>query len=231
MAVPERAARRTAEESKALILCSAAALFRTNGFAETTTREIADRAGVAERILFRHYPTKLALFEAVVASPFVDFITEFAGAWSGGLSTSRSEWELTEAFIRNLLVLFAQNRTLVLDLARLGDGAGGSGAGPSQAVFTEFFDAVLSMSMRRADLVPEWESASLPIDVRLTVGLVLSVSLFGGTLGAGLAPPLGPTEIVRELTRFVLHGVDAPTGNEGAVVKGAEGKETTTRPS
>ncbi len=52
------------------ILKAARELFEKGGFAATTTKEIADLAGVSEVTLFRHFSTKRALFEETLHSCF-----------------------------------------------------------------------------------------------------------------------------------------------------------------
>src|SRR5580693_4473452 len=41
-------------------------VFSRKGFDGTTTKEIAAEAGVTEAIIFRHFPTKQALYTAIV---------------------------------------------------------------------------------------------------------------------------------------------------------------------
>ena len=53
------------EQTRQHILTKAAHLFRTQGYARTTTQEIATQAGVAEVTLFRHFGNKAKLFQAV----------------------------------------------------------------------------------------------------------------------------------------------------------------------
>jgi AcrR family transcriptional regulator len=43
-----------------------AELFSEKGFNGTTTKEIAERAGVSEAIIFRHFPNKRALYSAII---------------------------------------------------------------------------------------------------------------------------------------------------------------------
>jgi AcrR family transcriptional regulator len=52
----------------------AMALFALQGFEGTTTREIAERAGVSEAIIFRHFPCKEDLYWAVI-----DYKCQMAG--------------------------------------------------------------------------------------------------------------------------------------------------------
>lgn len=54
------------QDTREKILEAALDLFSTNGFHSTTTRKIAQKAGVNEVTLFRHFNTKMALFQEVV---------------------------------------------------------------------------------------------------------------------------------------------------------------------
>jgi len=60
---PVRVAR---QERQASIIASAASLFAANGFKGTTTREIAKTAGISEALLFKYFPTKRALYAAIL---------------------------------------------------------------------------------------------------------------------------------------------------------------------
>ena len=48
------------------LISTALELFASQGFEGTTTREIAQRSGVTEAIIFRHFPTKEDLYWAVI---------------------------------------------------------------------------------------------------------------------------------------------------------------------
>ena len=54
-------------ERQASIIAAAASLFAQKGFNGTTTREIAMTAGISEALLFRYFPTKRALYAAILA--------------------------------------------------------------------------------------------------------------------------------------------------------------------
>ncbi|MDK2742666.1 MAG: TetR/AcrR family transcriptional regulator [Nitrospira sp.] len=59
--------RTSGHERQASLISAAAALFAANGFTGTTTKEIAKAAGVSEALLFKHFPTKHALYTAILA--------------------------------------------------------------------------------------------------------------------------------------------------------------------
>jgi AcrR family transcriptional regulator len=58
--------RMSAEDRKLQILRVAVSLFSKKGFGGTTTKEIAQAAGVSEAMVFRHYATKQELYSAIL---------------------------------------------------------------------------------------------------------------------------------------------------------------------
>ncbi len=63
-------------ERREHILQAALALFSTQGFHRTTTRQIAQAAGVAEGTIFNYFPTKKDLLVAVMAQIVDDYVGE-----------------------------------------------------------------------------------------------------------------------------------------------------------
>lgn len=57
---------RIAQEKRALILQAATALFLELGYDRTSLAKIAERSGVSRATLFKQFPTKAALFDAMV---------------------------------------------------------------------------------------------------------------------------------------------------------------------
>ncbi len=63
-------------ETRERILKAALRLFAKRGFEATTTRDLAETAGVAEGTLFRYFPTKKAILIEVVTQGWVDLLTD-----------------------------------------------------------------------------------------------------------------------------------------------------------
>src|SRR3989449_9681835 len=59
--------RSSRRERQASIIAAAASLFAQKGFNGTTTRELARTAGISEALLFKYFPTKRALYAAILA--------------------------------------------------------------------------------------------------------------------------------------------------------------------
>jgi AcrR family transcriptional regulator len=58
--------RMSAEGRREQILAGAWRLFAQKGFRGTTTREIAKRLGISEALMFKYFPTKAALYRAII---------------------------------------------------------------------------------------------------------------------------------------------------------------------
>jgi AcrR family transcriptional regulator len=59
-------AKLSSEERRAAIIKAVRRLFADKGFHGTTTRELAEAAGVSEALLFKHFPNKEALYSAML---------------------------------------------------------------------------------------------------------------------------------------------------------------------
>ena len=70
--VPPRRPYRRAAERRGEIIAAAQAEFIRANYAGARTRDIADAAGVNQATLFKHFPTKEALFEEAVMRPLVE---------------------------------------------------------------------------------------------------------------------------------------------------------------
>ena len=54
------------DERRKAIVTAAVPLFARKGFAGTTTRELAEAAGISEALLFRHFPSKQVLYREIL---------------------------------------------------------------------------------------------------------------------------------------------------------------------
>jgi AcrR family transcriptional regulator len=55
----------TAEERRAAIVNAVLPVFARKGFANTTTKELAEAAGVSEALLYKHFPSKESLYSEI----------------------------------------------------------------------------------------------------------------------------------------------------------------------
>lgn len=82
---PARTARvrLTGQQRRREILAAAQAVFATSGLGGARTSQIAEAAGVAESMLYKHFSSKQELFEAAVAQPVAEFVQGVADSADG----------------------------------------------------------------------------------------------------------------------------------------------------
>ena len=66
----KKSTRLSSEERHAAIIAAAQRVFVEKGFHGTTTRQLAEAAGVSEALLFKHFPSKQAIYKAIQMACF-----------------------------------------------------------------------------------------------------------------------------------------------------------------
>jgi AcrR family transcriptional regulator len=77
------------EDRRAAIIKAAQRIFVEKGFYKTTTRELAEAAGISEALLFKHFPSKEALYSAIQMA-CIDEEGLKIGEWLQSLTPSSS---------------------------------------------------------------------------------------------------------------------------------------------
>jgi AcrR family transcriptional regulator len=108
--------RRARGEPRRLLLDAARDLFSRQDYRSTTTREIAESAGVAEHLLFRNFGSKAALFREALVVPFATFVDDFDERWRTVGPDRPDETSIARQFIGRLYDLFVENRGLFMTL-------------------------------------------------------------------------------------------------------------------
>jgi AcrR family transcriptional regulator len=111
-----RAARRPPGEPRRLLLDAARELFARKDYRSTTTREIAESAGVTEYLLFRHFGSKAGLFREALVLPFTSIVDEFAVQWQTLVPEDTDEDELARHFVEQIYDVVVEHRGLLLTL-------------------------------------------------------------------------------------------------------------------
>ena len=203
----ERAgARRSSATVRALVLAAARELFEQRGYEPVSTREIADRAGVTQAAVFRHFGTKADLFVEAVGQPLYAFITDYLRRWlEGGHASDTSEHD-TEAFVAGLYRLLLDNRPLLTALA------GGLGDAP-ETIRSPFLHEILDRLEKEVEVetrIKGGQTMDVRFAVRFTFALVYGVALLDDALFADDAARPDHAAIVAQLSGFILRGSTQP---------------------
>lgn len=200
---PVKATRRPRGAPRVLALEAARTLFARQDYRSTTTRDIAETAGIAEHLLFRHFGSKAALFNEAVVVPFLVIVDDLSGRWESIDRGPGSAEEVGRDFLGGLYDLFVENRGLVMTLW------GADALTPEELDETGIADidraiAVLADLGAKANDILGLPAGHQDLAARSTVALVAGMAAFGATFFGGTRPPRDV--MVDEITQATLHG-------------------------
>jgi len=191
--------RRSGEEVRSRLVAAGRDVFAERGYAGASTKEIANRAEVAEVLLFRHFGNKAGLFDEAVLEPFERFVDEYAGQWSRRSLSGASFDELARDYIDLLFGFVDENRDLLTVLLAT------RAHHPTTAARLDRLFSRLESFVRQGTAEHGKPSLDPALTVRLTFGLVLSAVIHGEILFPAGSP--SRARMVDELTRYMLHGI------------------------
>ena len=182
--------RRSSEEVHSLLLSAARQVFAARGYAHSSTREIAEAAGVSEALLFRYFGTKAKLFELAIVGPFQRLMDAHVAGGRGG------------GDVRWLYDLLSENRDLVVALLAA------EAHEIDLADMPELADALDRLHMA-ADIelaVRGLGGVELPVPVPVTFAMVFALAVFDDWL---FPPEERPSreEIVQEISHCMREGL------------------------
>jgi AcrR family transcriptional regulator len=182
-----------------LLLDAARELFARRDYRSTTTREIAEAAGVTEYLLFRHFGSKAGLFREALVLPFTGFVEEFGRTWRSVVPEETDEETLARQFVGQLYDVLVEHRGLLLTLVASDEGDEIEGIADIRralAVLGQISAEGMQLRGMRASQ-PDLPAHST---VAMIVGMVAMRSTFFG------ATPPSRDAIVDELVAATLYG-------------------------
>lgn len=195
-------------ERRHAIADAALPLFARKGFAATTVKEIAAAAGVSEALIFKHFPSKAALYEAILTSCF-DGDEELA-AMTARPPGSDTLVELVQGLVEHFIQSVPQDagdhaRHRLLVLSQLDDGEFARVVYRwLQAEILPLFTASIAAAERAGDLAP----SPIPAEARFWFALHMGEGIATQCLtGGGFADyACGEAGTVTHAARFLLRG-------------------------
>ncbi len=195
--------RRARGEPRRLLLDAARELFARRDYRSTTTREIAEAAGVSEYLLFRHFGSKAGLFREALVLPFTNFVDDFGRTWQAVVPEETDEEELSRQFVGQLYDVLVEHRGLLLTLVA-SDGLSeeeieGAGIADIRRALT-----VLSQISAEGMQIRGMRSNQPDLPAHSTVAMIVGMVAMRSTF-FGPNPP-SREAIVDELVQATLYG-------------------------
>ncbi|MGE0308196.1 MAG: TetR/AcrR family transcriptional regulator [Acidimicrobiia bacterium] len=199
--------RRAPGEARELLLNAAKQLFSDQGYGATSTREIADHAGVAEPLLFRHFGSKAVLFSEAMLEPYRAFLDEYMTQWEDDLRHPEGIQEVTKRFVDGLLGLMRTHRKTFRALVAVSafEPPTGVDAGSAESEFSRQLDRFGDYMRQSGAVVPK--KMNPDVSTRLLVGTVFAATVLETWLFAPSPDHPSEQQIDDELRQFVLYGV------------------------
>ncbi|MDO3402776.1 helix-turn-helix domain-containing protein [Mycolicibacterium neoaurum] len=209
-------AKRSPETVRRLLLQSALELFAGRGYSGTTTREVAARAKVSEALLFRHFGTKVTLFEHAVINPFAQYLNDYVDRWTRHPAASAEVEEITADYVGGLYDLLRAHRELVVALvaahaheAQLDSTITNALVGPIKRV--EQLTAREALARNYGAMDPRLATRSF---LAMVMGMAVLDELFDGP-----DRPRPPRDaVVGEMTALLVHGIEGRSAATQTVV-------------
>lgn len=196
-------------QGRRLLLASARELFADRGYSGTSTRDIAERAGVSEPMLFRHFGSKANLFQEAAVAPFVEFMDTYIQDYRSREHVQLTADEEGRRLFEGLVGALREQRELLIALmsARPADQPFDEVSRQVRQAFAhllELFEEVVANESRERGFT----DFDLAASVRVMFGMALSVALHGDWLGLG--EPVSHERMVAAMTTMSVKGLGVP---------------------
>jgi AcrR family transcriptional regulator len=198
-----QASRRPRGAPRKLLLAAARDLFARQDYRSTTTREIAEAAGVTEHLLFRNFGSKAGLFREALVLPFTEFVDDFGRTWDAVVPEQTDEEQLARRFVGQLYDVFVEHQGLLLTLmaseALSEEEAADTGIADIRRALT-----VLSQIGAEGMRIRGLRSSHPDLPAHSTVAMIAGMAALRSTYFGSEQPPR--EAIIDELVQAILHG-------------------------
>lgn len=158
--------RMSAEKRRALVLAAAVIEFARGGLAGTSTEAIAARAGISQPYLFRLFPTKKALFVAVIEETFRRTAAHFEAAVG-----DRTGLDALEAMKASYWDLFSDRTYLLTQMQAYASSDDPEVQAATRSSFSELWTTVERLSGLPFEVIREFFAHGMLINVAAAMNL------------------------------------------------------------
>lgn len=201
------------DERREQLIRVALTLFSKKGFNGTTTKEIAATAGVTEALIFRHFPSKEALYQAILVWRMQESDHEGVLASLRSLGETRNDELLIRTLISNILSFHRANP----EFQRLMLYTGLEGHTLADD-FRERFIRPIHEYMADYITMRQREGAFRDLDPRAVVRAIISIpvhhSLTTNLFRCSILEEISDEHAVDQFTKIILNGLRRTDGAE-----------------
>ena len=183
--------RADARRNRQLLIAAALAAFTEHGADDASLDEIARRAGVGIGTLYRHFPNRQALLEAV----YRDQVEDLCAA-ARDRAAAATPAQALENWLRDLMAFAATKRNLTSSIMSVPEGKRSEVALSCSAMVRDAADGLLAQAQRSGEIRPDVDAIDL---LRLSHALAVASEM-----------PSGHADQQERLLKVLLDGLRAP---------------------
>lgn len=201
--LPARRARPRGAERRRQILDEAARLFASAGFRGVTTRDVAARVGITEAALYRHFPSKEAIYTAILEERMAS--ADPLAALEDAAAAGRDREVFTGLAL--LLLRRVEEDPSLLRLLLFSALEGHDMAGPFQETRIRRLRTFLSQYVARRQREGAFRAIDPALTARAFVGMVVDHLIVRHVFGQRDAYPQPPEAVAEAYVAIFLDGV------------------------
>jgi AcrR family transcriptional regulator len=172
------ATRRRPAEVKSLLLDAAAETFASQGYANATKKDIAEKAGVALSVLDRHFETKADLFAEAVLVPFAELLERTTKDWLRQRDEPLPDAPLMQLVVSDMYNSLAGHQNALHGLALAREELGHDIATRLRDAFDDLFRQLRLMAELEAERRQWFSPVGLDLTLRVLMAMVLGTTAY-----------------------------------------------------
>lgn len=201
----QRQSRRSPAELRVLLLAAARLEFATKGFANTTNRDVAVRAGVAISVFYRHFESKADLFSDAVLEPFLTAFEKLGDDWMRQLDEPLADEDLMRVFLQDIYGTLSVNRHAVEALMVAREQLPDAMTERIRFAFDRLITQVRVMTELEARRRGWMSTQNIDMSVRVLIGMAMGMSSNSWLLFPGLDAT--GDDVIEGMTKVGLWGM------------------------
>lgn len=198
--------RRRPAEVRSLLLDAAAQTFASQGYANATKKDIAERAGVAISVLDRHFETKADLFAESVLVPFAELLERTNKDWLRQRDEPLPDAPLMQLVVNDMYNSLAGHRNALHGLALARDELGMDITNRLRDAFDDLFRQLRLMAELEAERRQWFSAAGLDLTLRMLMAMVLGTTAYDWIILPEQRP--SPEHLVEAMSELALWGLE-----------------------